>query len=180
MNKNMPKTAKKNNQRIAIYPGTFDPITLGHLDIIKRAIGIVDNLIIAVAKDNAKKPLFSLDERAEIIKREIKIFSSHDLAKISVVKFEGLLVDFARQKNATIIVRGLRAVSDFEYEFQMSAMNSKLNSDIQTIFLPASENYHFTASKLVKEIARLGGDISKFVSKNVVHKLQKKLSLSKS
>ncbi len=175
MSKNLQKIIKKNHQRIAIYPGTFDPITFGHLDIIKRAIGIVDNLIIAVAKDNAKKPLFSLDERAEIIKQEIKIFGAEDLAKISVIKFEGLLVNFARQKNATIIVRGLRAVSDFEYEFQMSAMNSKLNSEIQTIFLPASENHHFTASKLVKEIARLDGDISKFVSKNVVSKLQKKL-----
>lgn len=174
MSKNSQKIAKKNNQRIAIYPGTFDPITFGHLDIIKRAIGIVDNLIIAVAKDNAKMPLFSLDERAEIIKQEIKIFGAA-AAKISVIKFEGLLVDFAAKQNATIIIRGLRAVSDFEYEFQMSAMNSKLNSEIQTIFLPASENHHFTASKLVKEIARLGGDISKFVSKDVVSKLQKKL-----
>jgi pantetheine-phosphate adenylyltransferase len=175
MSKNSQKIAKKNHQRIAIYPGTFDPITFGHLDIIKRAIGIVDHLIIAVAKDNAKMPLFSIDERAEIIKQEIKIFDKSNLAKISVMKFEGLLVDFACQQNATIIIRGLRAVSDFEYEFQMSAMNSRLDANIQTIFLPASENYHFTASKLVKEIARLGGDISKFVSKNVVNKLQKKL-----
>jgi pantetheine-phosphate adenylyltransferase len=175
MSKNSQKITKKDNQRIAIYPGTFDPITFGHLDIIKRAIGIVDHLIIAVAKDSAKKPIFSLDERARIIKQEIKIFGARDLAKISVMKFEGLLVNFACQKNAAIIIRGLRAVSDFEYEFQMSAMNSKLNSDIQTIFLPASENHHFTASKLVKEIARLDGDISKFVSKNVVSKLQKKL-----
>lgn len=164
MNKNFP--------RIAIYPGTFDPITFGHLDIIKRAIQIVDHLIIAVAKDSAKKPLFSMDERAKIIKEEIEAFNH---SQISVMTFEGLLVDFAKNQNATIIIRGLRAVSDFEYEFQMSAMNSKLNGEIQTIFLPASEDYHFTASKLVKEIARLNGDVSQFVSDNVSKKLREKL-----
>lgn len=157
--------------KIAIYPGTFDPITFGHLDIIKRAAEIFDHLIIAVAKDNAKNPLFSLDERVELIKEEVKNIG----VKIEVEKFEGLLVDFAEKKNSKILIRGLRAVSDFEYEFQLFGMNSKLNPSIQTIFLPASENNHFIASKMVKEVARLDGDISKFVSQNVQKKLAAKL-----
>lgn len=160
--------------RIAIYPGTFDPITFGHIDIIKRASEMFDHLIIAVAKDNAKNPLFSLEERAELIREEIKNLNSD--AKISVEKFEGLLVDFAVSKNAKVIIRGLRAVSDFEYEFQMFGMNAKLNPTIQTIFLPASETNHFIASKMVKEVARLGGNISSFVSGNVTKKLQEKLN----
>lgn len=159
--------------KIAIYPGTFDPITLGHVDIIKRASDLFDKLIIAVAKDSSKNPLFNLDERENLVREEIKNFPQKD--KIEVVKFEGLLVNFAQEKNAKIIVRGLRAVSDFEYEFQMFGMNAKLNPQIQTIFLPASETNHFIASKFVKEVARLGGDISGFVSKNVSDKLQKKL-----
>jgi pantetheine-phosphate adenylyltransferase len=163
------------NQKIAIYPGTFDPLTFGHLDIIKATLQIVDKLIIAVAKDNAKRPLFSLQERAAIIEEEIKIFSPLQQEKIIIKEFEGLLVDFAKKNNATIIIRGLRAVSDFEYEFQMSAMNKKLNPEIQTIFLPAAEAHHFVASRLVKEIARLGGDISKFTSKHVQIVLAQKL-----
>ncbi|NBV06511.1 MAG: pantetheine-phosphate adenylyltransferase [Proteobacteria bacterium] len=159
--------------KIAIYPGTFDPITFGHLDIIKRAAEIFDHLIIAAAKDNYKNPLFTLDERIKLIKEEIS--SLPEAKKISVEKFEGLLVKYAKAKNAKVIVRGLRAVSDFEYEFQMFGMNSKLDPDIQTIFFPASETNHFIASKLVKEVARLGGDISKFVSANVTKKLEAKL-----
>lgn len=141
--------------KIAIYPGTFDPITFGHIDIIKRASQLFDHLIIASAKDSNKNPLFSLDERVELIKNEINKLENSD--KISVEKFEGLLVEFAKQKNAKIIVRGLRAVSDFEYEFQMFGMNSQLNPNIQTVFLPASENHHFIASKLVKEVAFFKG-----------------------
>jgi len=156
--------------KIAIYPGTFDPITFGHLDIIRRASEIVNHLMIAIAKDTAKNPLFSLDERVEMVEQEIKQFPN-----VSVEKFEGLLVDFAAAKNAPIIIRGLRAVSDFEYEFQMFGMNSQLNPKIQTIFLPASEHHHFIASKLVKEVARLGGNIEKFVSPNVAKKLHEKL-----
>lgn len=158
---------------IAIYPGTFDPITFGHLDIIKRASELFDHLIIAAAKDNYKNPLFSLDERVQLIEEEVASFNQNK--KISVEKFEGLLVGFAEKKNAKVIIRGLRAVSDFEYEFQMFGMNAKLNPDIQTVFFPASETNHFIASKLVKEVARLGGNISKFVSPNVAQKLENKL-----
>lgn len=160
--------------KIAIYPGTFDPITFGHIDIIKRASALFDHLIVASAKDSNKNPLFSLDERVELIKHEIK---KHDLEKVvSVEKFEGLLVEFAKNKKAQIIVRGLRAVSDFEYEFQMFGMNSRLDPSIQTIFLPASENNHFIASKLVKEVAKLNGDITKFVSSNVAEALKNKIN----
>jgi pantetheine-phosphate adenylyltransferase len=161
--------------KIAIYPGTFDPITFGHVDIIKRASEMFDHIIVAAAKDNYKNPLFSLDERVKLIEEEINFFNKS--GKISVEKFEGLLINFAEKKNAKVIIRGLRAVSDFEYEFQMFGMNAKLNPDIQTIFLPASETNHFIASKLVKEVAKLGGDISKFVSKNVCEKLQQKLKM---
>jgi pantetheine-phosphate adenylyltransferase len=160
--------------KIAIYPGTFDPVTFGHIDIIIRAAELFDHLIIATAKDNYKNPLFSLDKRVELIEEEIRHLQCHE--KISVEKFEGLLVKFAREKNAKVIIRGLRAVSDFEYEFQMFGMNSKLDNEIQTIFLPASETNHFIASRLVKEVARLGGDISKFVSKNVAQNLQQKFT----
>jgi len=159
--------------KIAIYPGTFDPITVGHLDIIKRAAKIFNHIIVAPAIDNYKNPLFSADERVELIKEEL---TNHKFeSEISVEKFEGLLVKFARKKNAKTIIRGLRAVSDFEFEFQMFGMNSKLDPEIQTIFLPASENNHFIASRLVKEVARLGGDISKFVSPFIAAKLAEKL-----
>ena len=158
--------------KIAIYPGTFDPITFGHLDIIKRAVDLVGHLIIGVAKDTNKKPIFSLQERVEMVEKEVA-FLNRDEKTVEVVGFEGLLVDFARQNNSHIIIRGLRAVSDFEYEFQMSGMNSKLDNKIQTVFLPASESTHFIASRLVKEVARLGGNIEEFVSKNVKEKLEK-------
>ena len=156
-------------KKIAIYPGTFDPITLGHIDIIKRASELFENLIVAVAKDNYKNPLFSLTERVKMIKEEIEFCKISD--NVTVEKFEGLLVDFANQRGSKIIIRGLRAVSDFEYEFQMFGMNSMLDPSIQTIFLPASESKHFIASRLVKEVAKLGGDVSKFVSKNVAQQL---------
>jgi pantetheine-phosphate adenylyltransferase len=160
-------------KKIAIYPGTFDPITFGHIDIIKRASEMFDHIIIAAAKDNYKNPLFSLDERVKLIEEEVSHLNTCN--NISVEKFEGLLINFAEKKNSKVIIRGLRAVSDFEYEFQMFGMNAKLNPNIQTIFLPASETNHFIASKLVKEVARLGGDISKFVSKNVANQLSKKI-----
>jgi pantetheine-phosphate adenylyltransferase len=158
--------------KIAIYPGSFDPITLGHFDIIKRAITIFEKLIVAVAYDNVKDSLFSVAERIDLIQQEIVY---HNLQKIVLTtSFSGLLVDFAKQNQAIAIIRGLRAVSDFEYEFQMFGMNSALNSDIQTIFLPASKQHHFTASRFVKEVARLGGKTSDFVSQNVASQLHKK------
>jgi pantetheine-phosphate adenylyltransferase len=161
--------------KIAIYPGTFDPITFGHIDIIRRAADLFDFLIVAAAKDNYKNPLFSLEERVSMIELEVKKLPQ--AKNISVEKFEGLLVEFAKKKNAKAIVRGLRAVSDFEFEFQMFGMNSQLDSSIQTIFLPASESNHFIASRLVKEVARLGGDVSKFISPDVEKILRQKLAL---
>ncbi|MFT6106700.1 MAG: pantetheine-phosphate adenylyltransferase [Rickettsiales bacterium] len=156
---------------IAVYPGTFDPITFGHIDIIKRSLKIVDHLIIGVARDTSKNPIFSVEQRIALVKKEVENLDPGKI--VEVVGFEGLLINFAREKNSKIIIRGLRAVSDFEFEFQMFGMNSKLDPEIQTIFLPASESTHFIASRLVKEVARLGGDVSKFVSPNVEIELGK-------
>lgn len=158
-------------QRKGIYPGTFDPITLGHMDIIRRATRIVDHLTIAVAQDSAKTPIFSLEERVEMVRVDVEPLIKQG-ATIEVCGFEGLLVDFAKEHGAGIIIRGLRAVSDFEFEFQLSGMNSKLNPDIQTVFLPASESTHFVASRLVKEIVRLGGNVSNVVSPSVKARLK--------
>lgn len=157
---------------VAIYPGTFDPITNGHIDVIKRTANIFDNLIIAVAEDTTKKPIFSLEERVQIVKEEIE-----DQVKcsknIKVMPFKGLLIDFARSQKAHVILRGLRALSDFEYEFQMSYMNRKLDDTIETMFIPASEASHFISSRFVKELAKLDGKLEGFVSKKVANKLMK-------
>lgn len=158
--------------KVAIYPGTFDPITLGHLNVIKRSLNVCDKLIIAVAKDTPKNSLFTLEERVNLIKNEIKKYETDSI--IEVKGFKGLLMDFAEKEGANIVIRGLRAVSDFEYEFQLASMNTRLNPNIQTVFIPASENHQFVASNLVKEVARLKGDVSSFVPKNVELALKKK------
>lgn len=157
-------------EHIGVYPGTFDPVTLGHVDIIKRATKLVDKLIIAVAADSSKTPIFSLKERVEIVKHEVEPFVKNGHI-IEVCGFEGLLVNFTREHGASLIIRGLRAVSDFEYEFQMAGMNTKLSPDVQTVFLPASESTHFIASRFVKEVFKLGGDVSGLVSEHVKEKL---------
>jgi len=162
------------NPRIAVYPGTFDPVTFGHMDIIRRATGIVDRLIVAVAVNIGKDPLFSLDERVAMVRDELHSGGNGLPSKVEVVPFDTLLVDFVNQVEGSIIVRGLRAVSDFEYEFQMASMNGRLNPNIETVFLAASENHQFIASRFVKEIGALGGDIGHFVSPRVKSLLQEK------
>ncbi|MCH2546242.1 MAG: pantetheine-phosphate adenylyltransferase [Alphaproteobacteria bacterium] len=158
-------------QRIGIYPGTFDPITHGHLGIIQRSLRVVDQLVLGVALDTGKSPFFSPQMRAEMIGDAIKELPENEQQRIVVKTFSGLLVNFAKDNNATILLRGLRAVSDFEYEFQMAAINAKLNPEMETVFLTASESTHFISSRFIKQICRLGGDISEFVPKNVVPKL---------
>jgi pantetheine-phosphate adenylyltransferase len=155
------------NPRAAVYPGTFDPVTDGHMDIIKRAAKVVDRLVVAVAVNVGKDTLLSLEERTAILSAEVNDLGTDISSRVTVMPFDNLLVDFVDSVNATIIIRGLRAVSDFEYEFQMASMNGRLNADIETIFLTASENHQFIASRFVKEIGRLGGDIGHFVSPRV-------------
>ncbi len=151
-------------ERVGLYPGTFDPITNGHLDIITRAANhLVDTLIVAVARNIGKGPLFSVDERVQMVKDEVTANGDRLRANIVVKSFDNLLVDFARENGAGMIVRGLRAVSDFEYEFQMASMNRCLDDEIETTFLMASDRNHFISSRFVKEIAMLGGDIKPFV-----------------
>ena len=153
--------------KIGIYPGTFDPMTAGHMDIIKRSLRILDNLVIAVANNINKDSLFSVQERINIIKSDISSVNELN-SKIKVTELSGLLTTFAKDQNATCIIRGLRAVSDFEYEFQMTGMNYQLNPDIETIFLMTSEKNSFISSNFVKEVHKLGGDISKSVPKPVL------------
>jgi pantetheine-phosphate adenylyltransferase len=146
--------------RIGVYPGTFDPITLGHIDIIRRAVHLVDRLVIGVTTNPSKEPMFTLRERLAMVRREVDGIAG----TIEVVEFDSLLMDFAEAQGASMIIRGLRAVADFEYEFQMAGMNQQLNDDIETVFLMADVSLQPIASRLVKEIARYGGAIDKFVT----------------
>ncbi|MEQ8559851.1 MAG: pantetheine-phosphate adenylyltransferase [Henriciella sp.] len=161
-------------ERVGLYPGTFDPITMGHLDIIGRALKLVDKLIIGVAVNEAKKPLFSLEERVAIVEQDAADLYNPRNVKIEVRPFDNLLMHFAEACEVNVIVRGLRAVSDFEYEFQMTAMNEQLNREIETVFLMADVQHQAVASRLVKEIAKFGGDITSFVTPRVREKLLEK------
>ena len=167
--------ANPGSERVGVYPGTFDPITLGHLDIIERACPLVDRLVIGVAINRDKGPLFSLEERVEMVNSETAALAARTGCEIVVHPFENLLIHCARDVGATIIVRGLRAVADFEYEYQMVGMNRVLDDNIETVFLMAEGRHQAIASKLVKEIARLGGNVSKFVTAPVNDALIKKL-----
>ena len=158
------------DNRIGVYPGTFDPMTNGHADIIFRAARMLDRLVVAVAVNTGKAAMFAVGERVEMVQGEVDEMDNV-AAKIEVMDFDNLLVEFAAAQGATIIVRGLRAVSDFDYEFQMSSMNAKLNPDIDTVCLMASDRHQFIASRLVKEIAALGGDVSQFVSPRIAERL---------
>lgn len=159
------------NPRTGIYAGTFDPITQGHLDIIRRALHVVDRLVIGVAEDTAKAPIFDVKTRAQLVREDVAELLLEGGERIEVHPFSGLLVDFAHRHNAALLIRGLRAVSDYEYEFQMACMNNRLAPGIETVFLTASESTHFISSRFVKQIARLGGDISSLVSLNVARRL---------
>lgn len=159
--------------KIGIYPGSFDPITYGHLDIIQRSLSVVDELVIAVSNNKSKNHLISIDDRLNLINQSILSLPEKDLSKIKVEKFDNLLVHYVKSKNASLIIRGLRAVSDFEYEFLMTGMNRSIDKDIETIFLMSSEKYHFISSRFIKEIHKLGGDISKSVPKPVLDFLAK-------
>ena len=164
--------------RIGLYPGTFDPITLGHIDIIRRASLLVDRLVIGVAINRDKAPLFTLEERVEMLEKDCADLSEQTGTEIIVHPFENLLINCAHDVGAQVIVRGLRAVADFEYEFQMVGMNRSLDNSIETVFLMAEAKHQAIASKLVKEIARLDGDISKFVTPHVANRLLHKLNMS--
>jgi len=161
--------------RVGVYPGTFDPITNGHTDIILRATKIVDRLVIGVAKNIGKGPLFTSEERVAIVKEEIAHIDGKDVQKrIEVKSFDNLLMHFAVEQGASVIVRGLRAVSDFEYEFQMAGMNGRLNATVETVFLMSADRYQFISSRFVKEIGQLGGDVTPFVSARVAEQIRKK------
>lgn len=159
--------------KVGIYPGSFDPITYGHLDIIQRSLHVVDKLIIAVSNNKSKKHLISVDQRLELIEKSIQNLPIEDQKRIEIEKFDNLLVHYVKSKNSSVIIRGLRAVSDFEYEFLMTGMNRSIDNEIETIFLMSSEKYHFISSRFIKEIHSLGGDISKSVPKPVLDFLSK-------
>lgn len=159
------------SNRTGIYAGTFDPITVGHMDIIRRGLHVVDRLIIGVAEDTGKQPIFDVEKRVELVRQDISDNLLEDAKRVEVYPFSGLLVEFAADHAAKLLIRGLRAVSDYEYEFQMACMNNKLTPEIETVFLTASESTHFISSRFVKQIARLGGDVGQMVSLNVARHL---------
>jgi pantetheine-phosphate adenylyltransferase len=160
-----------NYSRTVVYPGTFDPITNGHTDLVSRAAKVFDRVVVGIAESPHKKPLFNMEERISLAKGELD-----RLGNVDVVGFDILLIDFVREMGADVIIRGLRAVSDFEYEFQLASMNRNLAPDIETLFLTPDENFGFISSTLVKEIARLGGDVREFVSKDVREALDRRFS----
>lgn len=160
--------------RIAVYPGSFDPVTMGHLDIINRSALLVDELVVGVLNNNSKSPLFSVDERVNMLKEVTK-----EIPNVRVMSFSGLLVDFVKQLDAKIVIRGLRAVTDFEYELQMSQTNRLLDNSIDTIFLNTNLKYSYLSSSVVREVARYGGDISKFVPEQVISKVYEKCGINK-
>lgn len=171
----MPTTTKKISKQplVGVYPGTFDPVTLGHLDIIERALKVVDHLVIGVADNPGKGPLFSTQKRVAMLERDMSNNKKIKGKSWEVVPFSKLLMKFVQDMDARVIVRGLRAVSDFEYEFQMAGMNSYLNDEIETMFLMAQDKHQFISSRFVKEIARLDGDVSHFVTPAVLKELEK-------
>ena len=168
------QSAQHGSYRVAVYPGTFDPITNGHLDIIGRACKVADTLVVGVAINAGKGPLFSVKERVEMCEREAAKLDRCSNVPIEIIPFDVLLMDFVKSVGATMIVRGLRAVSDFEYEFQMAGMNARLNPRVETMFLMASERNQFISSRFVKEIASLGGDVSSFVPQGVLRRIRKR------
>jgi pantetheine-phosphate adenylyltransferase len=159
------------SKQIAIYPGSFDPITNGHLDLIRRASKILDHVVVATLRHETKNPLFTTDERMEMIAE-----ATADLTNVSVDSFDGLLVDYAQQRGARLILRGIRAVSDYEYELQMALMNRQLSTELETLFIPASEQYSYLSSRIIKEVSRLGGDVSALVPASVSARLIAKRS----
>ena len=160
--------------RICIYPGTFDPVTMGHMDVIQRTAGLFDKVIIGIAEDNYKNVLFSTQERLEMLK---EVTSS--VPKVEVECFSGLLMDYCREKQATAVIRGLRAISDFEYEMQLAAMNKNLNPEVETVFLMTGQKYSFISSSIIKDVAKLGGDISGMVPRSVEEKIRAKYAKDK-
>lgn len=156
--------------RTAIYPGSFDPLTNGHLDLVQRATKLFDHVVVAVARSDSKNPLFTLTERVALVEQGVK-----KIANVSVESFDGLLVDYVEKRGGQAVIRGLRAISDFEFEFQLALMNRKLNERVETIFMMPKETYTFLSSRIIKEVARLGGDISTFVPRHVSEALAEKL-----
>jgi len=169
----MAETA--HTRHVGLYPGTFDPVTNGHLDVIARAARLLDKLVVGVSISSGKGPMFSLEERVELVTAEIEAIATRNGMVIEVIPFQGLLIDFARKIGASMIVRGLRAVSDFDYEFQMAGMNYRMAPDIETVFLMASETHQFIASRLVKEVAILGGDITSFVPRRTYERVMQRV-----